>query len=149
MQDFTGFLELARSRDHNAARLLHAYDWQIVDIRPGRLEVHCDLPDEVLNLGGSLFGGFTPTYVDLISIWTCMTTLAGELAWLSTVRLEVDYFEPIVPPRFRVEGALRNVRKRDYLVETAFRDDGGKLLALGMTTLRKARDRTLSVGAKD
>jgi len=65
--------------------------------------LECALPVEVLNLGGSLFGGFTPTYVDLISIWTCMTLLAPELAWLSTVRLEVTYLEPILTPGFRVE----------------------------------------------
>lgn len=143
MHDFTGFLELARHRDHNAARLLRAYDWTILNIGPGHLEVQCDLPNEVLNLGGSLFGGFTPTYVDLISIWTCMTLLAPELAWLSTVRLEVNYFEPIVSPGFRVEGIVRNVRKRDYLVETAFRDSDGRLLALGITALRKALDKPL------
>lgn len=143
MHDFTGFLDLARQRDHNAARLLKAYDWKILDIRPGRLEVECGLPDEVLNLGGSLFGGFTPTYVDLISIWTCMTLLAPELAWLSTVRLDVTYLEPILAPGFRVEGIVRNVRKRDYLVETTFRDAEGTLLALGMTTLRKALDKRL------
>jgi len=145
--DFTGFLELARRRDHNAARLLKAYDWQILDIRPGRLEVQCALPDEVLNLGGSLFGGFTPTYVDLVSIWTCMTLLTPELAWLSTVRLDVTYLEPIVPPGFRIEGLVRNVRKRDYLVETSFRDDDGTLLALGLATLRKAHDRALPIAA--
>lgn len=141
MQDFTGFLKLARQRDHNAARLLGAYDWKILDIRPGRLEVECGLPPEVLNLGGSLFGGFTPTYVDLISIWACMTTLEGELAWLSTVRLEVNYFEPIIAPGFRVEGIVRNIRKRDYLVETTFRGADGTLLALGLTTLRKSHDK--------
>jgi uncharacterized protein (TIGR00369 family) len=142
MHDFTGFLELARQRNHNAARLLGAYDWKILAIEPGKLKLECQLPAEVLNLGGSLFGGFTPTYVDLISIWTCMTTLGGEFAWLSTVRLEVNYFEPIIAG-FRVEAIVRNVRKRDYLVETAFRDDDGKLLALGMTTLRKSHDKRL------
>lgn len=142
MHDFTGFLQLARQRDHNAAQLLGAYDWKILDIRPGRLEVECHLPPAVLNLGGSLFGGFTPTYVDLISIWTCMTTLGGEFAWLSTVRLEVNYFEPITTG-FRVEAVVRNLRKRDYLVETTFRSADGTLLALGMTTLRKAPDKSL------
>lgn len=149
MHDFTGFLELARLRNHNAAKLLRAYDWKILDIRPGRLDLECELPDEVLNLGGSLFGGFTPTYVDLISIWACMTTLAPELAWLSTVRLDVNYLEPIVGPTFCVHAAVRNIRKRDYLVETAFRDAEGRLLALGMTALRKARDRGLPGAATD
>ena len=147
--DFTGFMELARARNHNAGRLLEAYDWKILDIGPGRLKLDCHVPEHVLNLGGTLFGGFTPTYVDMIAIWTCMTTMPDELVWLSTVNMRVDYIEPIRPPGFRVESHLINVRRRDYLVETSFfepsADDNepSRLLAFAITTLKKARDRPL------
>lgn len=151
-EDFTGFLELARSRGHNAGRLLEAYDWKILEIASGLLRLDCHVPPQVLNLGGTLFGGFTPTYVDMIAIWTCMTTMPEQMVWLSTVNMRVDYLEPIRPPGFRVSSRLVNVRRRDYLVETTFHardEDGqsegevGKMLAFAITTLRRADDRPL------
>jgi acyl-coenzyme A thioesterase PaaI-like protein len=142
--DFTGFLDLCRLRDHNAARLMEAYEWTILDIREGYLELDCHLPPQVLNLGGTLFGGFTPTYVDFVSIWTCMTTMPQVMQWLSTVNMRVDYLEPIAPPRFRMLGRLLNLRKRDYLIQTEFRAESGTLLSLGLTTLRRALDMPLS-----
>jgi len=155
--DFTGFLNLARARNHNAGRLLEAYAWTILEIQSGHLRLECHVPDQVLNLGGTLFGGFTPTYVDMIAIWTCMTTMAEQMVWLSTVNMRVDYLEPIRPPRFHVDSRLVNVRRRDYLVETRFieptnddepNDDepnaaGQKMLAFAITTLKKADDRPL------
>jgi len=146
-QDFTGFLELARGRNHNAGRLLEAYDWKILEIAPGWLHLDCHVPQQVLNLGGTLFGGFTPTYVDMIAIWTCMTTMPGELTWLSTVNMRVDYLEPIRPPGFEVKSRLINVRRRDHLVETSFIEPLGdgepRMLAFAVTTLKKAADRPL------
>jgi len=142
--DFTGFLELCRQRDHNAARLLEAYDWNLLAIRQGYLELDCHLPPQVLNLGGTLFGGFTPTYVDFVSIWTCMTTMPQVMQWLSTVNMRIDYLEPIEPPRFQMIGRLLNLRKRDYLIQTEFRSPSGTLLGLGLTNLRRAVDTPLS-----
>ena len=135
--DFTGFLEFTRSGQHNAGRLLEADRWKLLEIEPGRLLVECHVPDAVLNLAGSVFGGFTPTYVDFIAIWTCMTTMDGELSWVSTMNMRIDYFEPLVPPGFVVEGKVRNRRKRDFLVETTFTDADGRIAAFALTQLRQ------------
>lgn len=143
-EPLTEFIELAKSRNHNAARLLEAHAWTILDVAPGRLHLDCHLPQGVLNLGGTLFGGFTPTYVDLVAIWTCMTTMPGDLQWLHTVNMRVDYLEPIGPPGFQIKSHLVNVRRRDYLVETRFilpEADGERLLAFAITTLRRAVDK--------
>lgn len=144
-EDFTGFLKFATRRDNSPARFLEADHWQLQQIEPGQLEVQCHLPDQVLNSAGMLFGGFTPTYIDLIAIWASMTTLDKTTAWMITVNMRVDYFEPIVPPGFRALARVLNIRKRDYFVETRFEDERGTLLANGLTTLRKRGEMPLDV----
>lgn len=136
-EDFTGFLEFATSRNNSPASFLEADRWQLQKISSGQLEIQCHLPEAVLNSAGMLFGGFTPTYVDLIAIWASMTTLEDSTPWLVTVNMRVDYFEPIVPPGFRALARVLNIRKRDYFVETRFENDQGTLLANGITTLRR------------
>ncbi len=136
-EDYTGFLAFATARGNSPASYLEAERWQLQKIGPGQLDVQCHLPECVLNSAGMLFGGFTPTYIDLIAIWASMTTLGGEAAWMVTVNMRVDYFEPIVPPGFRALARVLNIRKRDYFVETRFEDEQGTLLANGITTLRK------------
>src|SRR5262245_21886046 len=91
LDDSTGFLEFTRRRQHSAGRFLEADLWTILAIEPGRLSVTCHLPEAVRNLGGFLFGGFTPTYVDYTAIWTCMTAIDGDLPFLTTVSMKIDY----------------------------------------------------------
>ncbi len=136
--DISGFLQFTIDRAHNAARLLEAERWTLVEVRAGHVAVDCPLPSSVLNLGGSLFGGFTPTYVDYLAIWTCMTAMEGRWEWLATVNMRIDYLEPIFPPGFRATSTLRNVRRRDYLVETRLEGSDGRLLVFAMTNLRRA-----------
>ena len=138
--DPSGFVEFLKSQKHRAAILLEAQRWNVLEVKPGWLHVQCHLPDSVLNVAGFLFGGFTPVYVDLLAIWTCVTTLSGPRQWLATVNMRVDYLEPIVRPGFRAKSRLVNVRKRDYLVETSLvslDSEDEKLLAFAVTMMRK------------
>ncbi len=144
-EDFTGFLKFATLRENSPANFLGADQWVLQQIGKGQLEVRCHLPEHVLNSAGMLFGGFTPTYVDLIAIWAAMTTLDNTTAWMITVNMRVDYFEPIVPPGFKAVARVLNIRKRDYFVETRFEDDQGTLLANGLATLRKRSEMPLEV----
>lgn len=140
--DFTRFLEVTARHDHNAGRLLHAEDWELLHIEPGHLRVKCHVPDTVLNVAGSLFGGFTPTYVDFIAIWAAMTEFQGRFAWLSTMNMRIDYFEPLYPPTFTVDARVRNRRKRDFLVETNFIDTKNRNAAFALTQLRQMGELT-------
>ncbi len=142
-EDFTGFQEYLIERKHSAARLLEIEDWQVLDMAAGELHVACALPEAVLNSAGMLFGGFTPTYVDLLALWTAMTTMEGRTAWLMTVNMRVDYFEPIVRPGFHALSRVLNIRKRDYLIETRLENDQQTTLAYAVTTLRKVSDMQL------
>jgi len=125
-------------RGHPVGDFLHAYDWELVEHRPGYLKVLADLPPQVRNLRGELFGGFSPTYVDLLSL-RCVSVsrpASEPRRRLVTVNMRIDYFEPVWGPRFAIECEIRNQRGRMHLVETRFRDNEGTLLLFAITTIR-------------
>ena len=57
-------------RGHPAGDFLEAWAWEVLEEDVGYLRVAAHLPDHVKNPRGQLFGGFTPTYVDLIALFT-------------------------------------------------------------------------------
>ena len=94
-------------RGHPAGDFLEAYEWRLLEESKGLLRIRAHLPAHVRNPRGQLFGGFTPTYVDLVALFTVR---AGERGveerfrtWLATTNLRVDYFEPIVGPEFVID----------------------------------------------
>ena len=142
-------------RGHPAGDFLEAYDWELVHGSPGFLRIRAHLPEHVKNPRGQLFGGFTPTYVDLIALFTVR---AGEehvdrrfRSWLATTNMRVDYFEPIVGPHFEIESRLLKKRGRTHFVETRFLIEGGDsevaggdLAVFAVTTMREVKlDHTL------
>src|SRR5881275_3417334 len=97
-------------RGHPAGDFLEAWAWDILDEAPGFIRVEASLPEHVKNPRGQLFGGFTPTYVDLVALFTVRAgperlnrMTAGTNGWLATTNMRVDYFEPIVGPTFVIE----------------------------------------------
>jgi acyl-coenzyme A thioesterase PaaI-like protein len=126
-------------RGHGAGDFLEAYDWDVREQRDGYLSLEIHLPDHVRNPRGQLFGGFTPTYVDLIALLTVRPRdRSGDRPpmWLATTNMRVDYFEPIVGPRFRVESTLERRRGRTLFVITRFFQDGA-LAVFALTTMRE------------
>ncbi len=135
-------------KGHPAGDFLEAYDWTLLEESPGVLRIRAHLPAHVRNPRGQLFGGFTPTYVDLVALFTVR---AGEPwverrphAWLATTNLRVDYFEPIVGPHFWIDSRLVKRRGRTNFVETRFFDPEDTLAAFALTTMREVpQDRPL------
>jgi acyl-coenzyme A thioesterase PaaI-like protein len=128
-------------KGHPAGDFLEAYDWKLLAEEPGYLRIRAHVPDRVVNPRGQVFGGFTPTYVDLVALFT---VYAGDgqgdrrfRSWLATTNMRVDYFEPIVGPEFEMESRLVKRRGRSHFVETRFLDLGGELAVLAVTTLRE------------
>ncbi len=128
-------------RGHSAGDFLEAWDWQLLEERAGHLRIRAQLPDHVKNPRGQLFGGFTPTYVDLVALFTVR---AGEdraelrfRSWLATTNMRVDYFEPILGPEFEIESQLLKRRGRTCFVETRFFDGDDQLAVFAVTTLRE------------
>jgi acyl-coenzyme A thioesterase PaaI-like protein len=125
-------------KGHPAGDFLEAYNWDLLEERAGYLKVRAQLPEHVRNPRGQLFGGFTPTYVDMIAL---MTTKAGTppeerfASWLATTNMRVDYFEPITGT-FIVESELEKRRGRTCFVVTRFWQDD-VLAAYALTTMRE------------
>ena len=134
-------------RGHTAGDFLEAPDWHLLEEGPGFLRIRAHLPERVKNPRGQMFGGFTPTYVDLVALFTVR---AGDApgraapAWLATTNMRVDYFEPIVGPEFLIESRLVKVRGRTRFVETRFLDLSGELAVFAVATIREMKqDRKL------
>jgi acyl-coenzyme A thioesterase PaaI-like protein len=126
-------------KGHPAGDFLAAYEWVLLEEGRGHLRVEAGLPQQVRNPRGQLFGGFTPTYVDLIAL---MTVHAGEdrsrlpRTWLATTNMRIDYFEPITGPTFVIDTELEKQRGRTSFVVTRFFQDG-VLAAYALTTMRE------------
>jgi acyl-coenzyme A thioesterase PaaI-like protein len=122
----------------------------VLDEREGYLRLGVHLPDTVKNPRGQLFGGFTPTYVDLVALFTVRAgperharMASGTSGWLATTNMRVDYFEPIVGPTFVIESQREKQRGRTHVVLTRFLQDD-ELAVLALTTMREvAMDRPL------
>jgi acyl-coenzyme A thioesterase PaaI-like protein len=126
---------------HPAGDFLDAPAWRLIEERNGLLRVRATLPDRVKNPRGQLFGGFTPTYVDLVAL---LTVRAGETdptlrsrRWLATTSMRVDYFEPIVSPEFLIESRLVKKRGRTNVVDTRFFDPDDTLAVVAFTVMRE------------
>ena len=135
-------------RGHPAGDFLEAWKWDVLDEDVGRLRVCAHLPEHVKNPRGQLFGGFTPTYVDLIALFTCRAGPSrlqprSRGNWMATTSMRVDYFEPIVGPTFVLDSSLEKKRGRTHFVVTRFLQDDD-LAVMAATTLRAvAVDRPL------
>jgi acyl-coenzyme A thioesterase PaaI-like protein len=129
------------AKGHGAGDLLEACNWLILDEQPGRLVLEVQLPQSLKNPQGQLFGGFTPTYVDMVSLYTVH---AGDpdrdptspRSWLTTINMRCDYFEPIVNDTFVIKGEVVNQRGLTSLVSTKFFQDD-VMAAHAVTTIRE------------
>jgi acyl-coenzyme A thioesterase PaaI-like protein len=126
-------------KGHSAGDLLEARQWKKLKVAHGHVEVLAHLPAHLLNPRQQLFGGFTGTYVDMMSIWVTRALGSSEqpISWSSTVNMRIDYFEPVLGPEFRLVGKLVKNGRSTCLVSTEFIDDVGSVMVYAITTLRK------------
>ena len=126
-------------KGHPAGDFLEAWAWEVLEQDVGYLRVSAHLPEHVKNPRGQLFGGFTPTYVDLIALRTVRAgeeRSRAERRWLATTNMRIDYFEPIVGPTFVMESRREKQRGRTSFVTTRFLQDG-ELAVHALTTMRE------------
>lgn len=126
---------------HNAGDLVETNDWKILREEPGLVEVDAHLPKHLLNPRNQLFGGFTGVYVDMISIYTVRTLFTDEqdFKWAATVNMRIDYFLPVLGPRFILKGELIKDGKTTCLIASHLTDLEGNKLVYAITTMRKSR----------
>jgi acyl-coenzyme A thioesterase PaaI-like protein len=127
-------------RGHPAGDFLEAWAWDLLDEAPGFLRIEAALPDHVMNPRGQLFGGFTPTYVDLVALFTVRAgedrSAPRQPRWLATTNMRVDFFEPVTGPRFVIESRREKQRGRTHFVSTQFVQDD-ELAVFALTTMRE------------
>jgi len=125
-------------RGHVAGDFLEAWRWDVLEEAEGRLRLLAQLPDHVKNPRGQLFGGFTPTYVDVVALFTVRAGARDRRlrSWLATTNMRIDYFEPILGPEFVIESCVVKTRGRTHFVETRFLDPEPELAVFAVTTLR-------------
>jgi len=139
-------------KGHPAGDFLEAHDWKVLEEAEGLLRLRAHLPEHLKNGRGHLFGGYTPTYVDLVALFTVRAGEAGSeqsmRSWLVTTSMRVDYYEPVVGPHFLIEGRLVKRRGRTVVAETRFLDEEtGELAVLALTTMRElSMDRSAGDG---
>ncbi|MDT8427154.1 MAG: PaaI family thioesterase [Pseudomonadales bacterium] len=122
---------------HCAGDLVQASQWKLLHESVGKVEVDAHIPAHLLNPRQQLFGGFTGTYVDMISIYTARTLYPDQADfWVSTVNMRIDYLEPVWGPRVRLRGELIKQGKSTVLVATHFLDRDGNILVYAIATLR-------------
>lgn len=126
---------------HNAGDLLESPKWKVLREEPGLVEVDAHLPEYLLNPRKQLFGGFHGTYVDIISLFTARTLFneQNQFKWSSTVNMRIDYFAPVMGPRFLLKGEVVNDGRATCLVATTFTDFDGNKLVYAITTLKKTQ----------
>lgn len=125
---------------HTAGDFLHAPEWRVIEEREGYLELDVPLPDHVRNPRGQLFGGFAPTYVDLIALHTLRAGHRedpGPRFWLATVNMRIDFLDPVVGS-FVARSEILQRRGRNVWVQTRFCDAEGRVLVSALTVLRES-----------
>jgi acyl-coenzyme A thioesterase PaaI-like protein len=127
---------------HPAGDFLDAPAWSVLEEGPGVLRLECTLPQRVRNPRGQLFGGFAPTYVDLIALFTFRAGRARERpwpGWLATVSMRLDYYEPVTGERFRADSRVSHRRGRNAWIHTRFLDLAERPLVDAYTVLRETQ----------
>jgi acyl-coenzyme A thioesterase PaaI-like protein len=121
---------------HPAGDFLNGPDWRVLEESPGRLLLDVPLVAAAMNFRNQLFGGFAPTYVDLVALRTVSAGARDRThGWLVTLNFHIEFFEPVEGPRFLIESVVGNRRGRTIFVETRFKSTEGKLLLFATTTL--------------
>lgn len=125
---------------HPIGDFLEAPQWELLEERSGYVKVYAHLPLHVRNLRGQLFGGFTGTYVDFISLYTVRAGRRHEprgAFFLATTNMRLDYFEPITEPGFTVESTLVREHGSACFAETRFFSAADRLAVFALTSMKK------------
>lgn len=123
-------------RGHPAGDFLEAHEWKVLERRAGYYRIDAHLPQHVKNPRGALFGGFTPTYIDLLAIHTARSQNPDAGGWMLTLNMRVDYLAPVLDERFIIESRTLHKTRSTFLVEVRILAHDDRLLVTSLVTLR-------------
>lgn len=121
-------------RGHPIGEFLEAWKWRVLERSDGHVRVEAHLPDVVLNPRRELFGGFTPTYIDLISLFAVKAKAdraeRGNRLSLATLSMRIDYLEPVRGPTFVLDSRVEATRGlTDHVLTKLLVDDAVAVIA--------------------
>ena len=127
-------------RGHGPGDSVHAFDWDVVDESEGFIAVLAVLPDSARNPRGTMFGGYTGLYVDLMALHTHRSGRrdAADRPSLHTVHMAIDYLAPVTSARFTMTGTVDARRgRRSWCTIRMF--DGEVPAVIARVTLQEIR----------
>jgi uncharacterized protein (TIGR00369 family) len=119
---------------------------RVTEVEYDRALVVLDLEDHHLQLRGTVAGGVMASLVDTATFWAALVRAPAD-AGVANVDLKVNYLEavPKQARRLIAEGhCLRPGRRLSY-VEASVRDEQGRLVAHGTSTVMTLPGKGLSV----
>lgn len=127
-------------RGHGPGDSVHAWDWDVLGETDGHIEVLAVLPDSARNPRGTMFGGYTGLYVDLVALHTHRAGRREVLdrPSLMTVHLAIDYLAPITQHRFRITGEV-DARRQRRSWSTITMYEGDEKAVVARVTLQEMR----------
>ena len=128
---------LASTEQSAIATHFDVANWKTIADEPGYLRVEVPLHPWLRNPRGQLFGGFTPSYADILASRVARSrddTIDDRSIWYATTGMRVDYLEPIVDDRFQIECQLVSARGKSVLTETKYYQ-GDVIAAFAVTTM--------------
>ena len=94
----------------------------------GWVEKRWEPSPDLLNVDGSMFGGYTAALADQAAAFAAMTVLDGDSAY-RTISLALQFFKLVRGEALNIRGAVVARSRSLIAVEVEFRTDDGALVA--------------------
>jgi len=106
---------------------------RLVDLNPDEAKISIEIRDDLRQPSGVLHGGVTATLIDTAMAFAVRTRLPIDEA-TATIDLTVHYLRPHLEGRVICTAKLVRAGKRIFTVSAEVHNDGGKLIATGLST---------------
>ena len=108
--------------------------FRMAEVSKGRIVFTGEPGENVLNLIGTVHGGYAATILDSALALSVLSTLDADSNF-TTLEIKVNYVRPITPGMsVRAEGTVVHSGRRVATSEARLTDSEGRLLAHGTTT---------------
>lgn len=109
--------------------------FRLVDLEPGYARLELPFREEITHSGGVVQGGIISTLADSCIAHATFAALQGSPSNFTTIELKVNFIRPARGKLFTAEANLLNLGRRIAVGEAEIRDDAGKLVAKGLSSL--------------
>jgi uncharacterized protein (TIGR00369 family) len=107
---------------------------EIKDLKWGTSLLEVELEEKHLQPFGYVHGGVMASVVDAATFWATFPQVENGLG-LTTVEIKINYLAPVQKGKLKAEGRCIKMGKTLALGEAFVRDEEGKLIAHGTSTM--------------